>query len=78
MSQESTFGLGMMLGEMASIGVPLDYLDTYVDRIRQVSAEDVRRVARTYLIRSNETIGYLYPTGAPRNPSFARPNRIVR
>lgn len=78
MSQESTFGLGMMLGEMASIGAPLDYLDTYVEHIRQVSAQDIQRVAKTYLVKTNETVGYLYPTGTPKNPSFAKPNRIVR
>lgn len=78
MGQESTFGLGMLLGEMASIGIPLDYLDTYVDRIRSVTAQDVQRVAQTYLKNSNETVGYLYPSGAPKKPSFSRPNRIVR
>ncbi|MHB8421350.1 MAG: M16 family metallopeptidase [Leptospirales bacterium] len=78
MGQESTFGLGMLLGEMASIGIPLDYLDTYVDKIRSVTPQDIQRVARTYLNTSNETVGYLYPSGAPRKPSFSRPNRIVR
>lgn len=78
MGQESTFGLGMLLGEMATIGVPLDYLDTYVDRIKSVSLDDIQRVVRTYLTTSNETVGYLYPTGAPKKPSISRPNRIVR
>lgn len=78
MGQESTFGLGMLLGEMATVGVPLDYLDTYVDRIHAVTLDDIQRVVRTYLTPSNETVGYLYPTGAPKKPSFSRPNRIVR
>jgi len=30
-------------------GFPKDYLDTYTDRIGQVTAEDLRRVAHTYL-----------------------------
>lgn len=78
MGQESTFGLGMLLGEMASIGIPLDYLDTYVERIQSVTTQDIQRVSRTYLKSSNETVGYLYPSGAPKKPSFSRPNRIVR
>ncbi|MHB1287280.1 MAG: M16 family metallopeptidase [Leptospirales bacterium] len=78
MGQESTFGLGMLLGEMASIGVPLDYIDTYVDKIRSVTSQDIQRVAQTYLKTSNETVGYLYPSGVPKKQSFARPNRIVR
>jgi zinc protease len=35
------------------------------DRIKAVTLEDVNRVARTYLLRDNRTLGHLIPTPAP-------------
>jgi predicted Zn-dependent peptidase len=37
-------------------GFPADYLDTYTQKIARVSAEDLRRVARTYLDSKRSTI----------------------
>jgi len=78
MNQESSFGMGMLLGMMAADRIPLDYLTRYVQNIQAVTAEDVRRVARRYLRTSNETVGYLFPTGKVSHPTFSRPGRIVR
>ena len=78
MNQESAFGMGMMLGMMSADRIPMSYLTDYVRNIQAVSAEDVRRVARKYLRTSNETVGYLFPTGPVSRPSFSRPGRIVR
>lgn len=78
MNQESVFGMGMLLGMMASDRIPMDYLTGYVRNIQAVTAEDVRRVARKYLTPSNLTVGYLFPAGKVKNPSFSRPRRIVR
>src|SRR5512140_1869690 len=36
-------------------------LATYVDRVRAVTAEDVRRVARAYLTESSRTVGWYDP-----------------
>jgi predicted Zn-dependent peptidase len=68
----------MLLGMMAADRIPLDYLTRYVQNIQAVTAEDVRRVARRYLRTSNETVGYLFPTGKISHPTFSRPGRIVR
>ncbi|MDA8111827.1 MAG: pitrilysin family protein [Nitrospiraceae bacterium] len=78
MNQESAFGMGMMLGMMSADRIPMSYLTDYVRNIQAVSAEDVRRVARKYLRTTNETVGYLFPTGPVSRPSFSRPGRIVR
>ena len=35
------------------------YLDTLLERIRSVTAEDVARVARKYFTEDNRTVGHL-------------------
>ncbi len=76
--QESAFGMGMMYGMMSADRIPMSYLTNYVRNIQNVTAMDLRRVARTYLRSSNETVGYLFPTGKVGTPSFSKPGRIVR
>jgi zinc protease len=46
------------------------YLATYAERIRALTAEDVQRVARTYLVADTRTVGHFVPTadGAPVGP----------
>jgi len=51
-----------MIGQFDSVGA-LAELDTVADRIATVTAEDVVRVARTYLIRRNRTVGVFIPEG---------------
>jgi zinc protease len=40
-----------------------DYIwfENYLDRLAQVTVDDVHRVARTYLVRSRRTVGYYVP-----------------
>ena len=78
MNQESVFGMGMMFGMMSADKIPLSFLTNYVKNVNAVTAADLRRVARRYLVPSNETVGYLFPTGGRVPPSFSRPGRIVR
>lgn len=78
MSQESAFGMGMLLGSMAADRVPMTYLTHFVDNVQKVTPEDLKRVARKYLTTSNETVGYLFPTGGRIPPSFEKPGRLVR
>lgn len=44
------------------------YLETYLDRIRAVTAADLRRVARQYFIETNRTVGWFVPTAGPGSP----------
>jgi len=39
-------------------------IDSYLDGIRKVTREDIRRVARQYLVRDERTVGVLVPTQA--------------
>ncbi|MBI2875439.1 MAG: insulinase family protein [Candidatus Tectomicrobia bacterium] len=43
-------------------------LDTYVDRIRQVKADEVKRVTGQYLSADNRTVGHLVPL-PPKGPA---------
>ena len=61
MSQDSTFYRAMRLGRLESIGVGYRYLEDYLERIRAVTAEDVQRVVRKYLVPDRRTVGILLP-----------------
>jgi len=59
-----------IVGQLAAIGfyrLPLDYLDNYVKRIEQVSAEDVRKAFQTYLDPDAMTTVLVGPE--PRQPA---------
>jgi zinc protease len=61
-SQDSIFREAMMLGTYEMLG---DYrlVDKYLDGIGKVTAADVQRVAKKYLVATNMTAGVLVPTG---------------
>ncbi len=63
---DSNFYRAMNIGILETIGVGWRFLNSYVDNIRKVTAEDVKRVAEKYLVRDNLTIGYLIPEGGER------------
>ena len=60
------------LGQMAMLG---DYrrADTLLDELRSVTAADVRRVARSYLVPDQRTVGWLHPAGSGGDDSVAAP-----
>jgi hypothetical protein len=45
--------------------------DDYLGGINRVTADDVKRVARHYLVASNGTVGVLIPTGLLNRPGGA-------
>lgn len=59
--QDSTFNLGMQIGMLDSVGYDYKLLDTYVDNVRRVTAEDVQRVARQYFDKNKLTVATLWP-----------------
>ncbi len=58
---ETNEGLASAIGDMAWYDLGLDYLQTYEERIRSVTAEDIQRVAQTYM---NENV-YVLATAGP-------------
>jgi len=80
-SQDSLFSQGMILAtyEMASTWRDVD---RYVPAVRSVSAEDVRRVAKRYLVPANCTTGILVPVPSthpmPIRPGSSLKENIVR
>jgi len=60
-AQDSIFGQAMKIGYYEATG-GWRQMDKYLDGIRQVTREDIRRVAKQYLDRDARTVGVLIPT----------------
>ncbi|MDX1609229.1 MAG: pitrilysin family protein [Halofilum sp. (in: g-proteobacteria)] len=61
--QDSMFYQAMRLGMLETIGLGRDAYDEYLAGIEQVTADDVRRVAREYLDDRRLTVARLVPEG---------------
>lgn len=61
-AQDSVFQEAMELGLYQMLG-NYKMLDQYLSNIDKVTAADIQRVAKQYLISSNRTLGILVPTG---------------
>ncbi len=62
-SSESVTGQALWLG-FSEIFADYTWFENYITNLSAVTAEDVQRAARTYLKRSNRTVGWYVPTGA--------------
>jgi zinc protease len=60
MGQDSVFYQAMLLGRYETVA-NWKLLETYLDRIRAVTKEDLMRVTKTYFIEDNRTVGILVP-----------------
>jgi zinc protease len=60
-AQDSIFGQAMKIGYYEAVG-GWRQMDAYLDGIRKVTREDIRRVARQYLNADRRTVGTLIPT----------------
>jgi zinc protease len=65
MSMDSLFYRGMVLGKLATVA-HWTLVKDYIPKIQEVTAEDIRRVARQYLVQENRTIGVLFPLKSSR------------
>ncbi|RPI04487.1 MAG: insulinase family protein, partial [Zetaproteobacteria bacterium] len=63
----SVSGLARAIGKL-EMTVGYREFDQVLDRIRQVSADDIRRVARTYFDPDRRTVGWFVPEGGPAGP----------
>jgi zinc protease len=60
-AQDSIFGQAMKIGYYEANG-GWRQMDQYIEGIRRVTREDIRRVAKEYLDRDRRTIGVLVPS----------------
>jgi zinc protease len=66
-AQDSNFYQAMLLARFELLE-DWRVLGRYLDEIRRVTADDVQRVARQYLVPDRRTVGILVPTGVPKRP----------
>ena len=74
-AQDSNFYQAMLLARFELIG---DWrrLDSYLPAVRAVTADDVRKVAREYLVADHRTVGILVPTGPAKQVSAPPPEML--
>ncbi|MDI1292369.1 MAG: pitrilysin family protein [Methylobacter sp.] len=70
--RDSNFYQAMQLGMLETVGLGWQKADEYVTKVNQVTAEQVRDVARKYLIEDKLSVAYLEPL--PINESAADTN----
>ena len=72
--QDSMFYQGMRLGTLETVGLGWNRLDDYVQRVQAVTPEQIRAVARKYLIDDHLTVATLEPLPLDgRRPSAPGP-----
>jgi zinc protease len=67
--QDSNFRQAMLLGQTETVGAGWRHVELFLEKIRSVTAEDIRRVARRYFVEDARTVGILIPT--PPQPETA-------
>jgi zinc protease len=69
--RDSNFYQAMLLGMFETVGLGWQKQDEYVSKVNQITAEQVREVARQYLIEDHLNIAYLdpQPITEPPKPS---------
>jgi zinc protease len=64
--RDSAFFQAMLIGVMATNGLDWRLKDTYVERLRAVTVEQIQAVANKYLVDDGLTVGVVTPAaGAP-------------
>jgi len=66
--RDSVFYQAMQMGTLETVGLDWRLLDEYVDRIHEITPEQVQEVARKYLIDDNLTIAVLEPLPLENKP----------
>ena len=59
--RDSNFYQAMQLGMLETVGIGWQKADEYEDKVNQVTAEQIRNVARKYLLEDNLSIAFLDP-----------------
>lgn len=72
--KDSMFGQTMEIGQIESAGLPYRKLDRMLEKLQQVTAEQIQAVAKKYFSDDALTVGVLDPQpldGKPRRPAAA-------
>ena len=79
MAMDSIFYRGMLLGRTETVA-RWTLLKDYIPKIQQVTSEQIREVAKKYLVAANRTAGILVPlkTTGKAPPSHFRPGGEIR
>jgi zinc protease len=64
-ARDSVYFQAMRIGMLQTIGLPYDSSDLQVKKLQEVTADEVREVARKYLIDDNLTVAVLDPQPLP-------------
>ncbi len=59
--RDSIFYQAMQLGTLETVGLGWQRLDEYVTKVREVTAEQIQKVAKKYLIEDRLTVAFLIP-----------------
>jgi len=59
--RDSVFYQAMQIGTLETVGLDWQKMDEYVDKVNEITSQDVLAVARKYLVEEGLTIGYLEP-----------------
>lgn len=59
--KDSVFYQAMQIGMLETVGLDWRLADAYVDKLQQVTAEQVQKVAQKYLVEDNLTVAVLDP-----------------
>lgn len=60
-SRDSLFYSAMKVGTLETVGLGRDLLDSYIDKIRAITPEQVQAVAQKYLTKERLTVGHMVP-----------------
>jgi len=65
-SLETTGGLARAISQSRFLTGDATFFETYVDKVKEVDSEAIKKVAKKYLSRTNLTTSYLYPEYAKK------------
>lgn len=74
--RDSIFYQAMQIGMLETVGVDWRLADEEVERLRAVTPEQVREVARKYLTEDNLSVAYLIPRKAAAKPKQAAATEV--
>jgi zinc protease len=78
MAMDSIFYRAMLLGRTATVA-RWTLLKEFIPKIQQVTREQIREVAKKYLVAENRTVGVLVPIKTGKAPKgHFRPSREIR